>query len=215
MRVKDSEIITRLRAMKHNNLKQLIRLAGLSHAEVAEKKGIAPESLSRHISGRSQFSIQDAEDYAEILDIDPSQLLFPNPKIKVYGEIIDADVVNMRDSSDPEEWVQTPFRYPPWVGVFVDVRKNYNTFLHGAFETFDTRPIQKQEVPQSAFGKWCIVKTNDKKVLQRTIYPNHDGKYTLTSVGGREVLHDQTILFACPILTRVERPELLGFKIIS
>lgn len=198
-----------------NNLKKLIKIAGLSHAEVAEKMGIAPESLSRHASGKSQFSIQNAKDYAEILDIDPSQLLFDNPKLRVYGQIIDADVVKMKDSSDPEEWCITPFRYPPWVGVFVDVRKNYNTFLNGALETVDTRPIQKQEVPQSAYGKWCIVKTNEGKILQRTIYPTHDGKYTLTSVGGRQILHDQHLLFACPVLSRVERPELLGFEINS
>ena len=199
-----------------NNLKKLIKLAGLSHAEVAEKMGIAPESLSRHASGKSQFSIQNAKDYAEILDIDPSQLLFDNPKLRVYGEIIDADLVKMKDSSDPEEWCITPgFRYPPWVGVFVDVRENYNTFLNGALETVDTRPIQKQEVPQSAYGKWCVVKTADKNILQRTIYPTHDGKFTLVSVGGREVLHDQTLLFACPVLSRVERPELLGFEINS
>ena len=55
-----------------NNLKELIKSTGLSHAEVAEKKGIAPESLSRHISSKTQFTIKDAKDYAQILNIDPS-----------------------------------------------------------------------------------------------------------------------------------------------
>ena len=40
-----------------NNLKQLVKLGGLRHAEVAEKKGIAPESLSSDISSKSRLSI--------------------------------------------------------------------------------------------------------------------------------------------------------------
>ncbi len=55
-----------------NNLEEVIKSAGLSHAEVVEKKGIAPESLSRDISGKTQFSIKDAKDYVQILNIDPS-----------------------------------------------------------------------------------------------------------------------------------------------
>mgnify|MGYP003115449106 FL=1 len=198
-----------------NNLKHLIRLAGLTHAEVAEKKGIAPESLSRHISGKSQFSIQDARDYAEILDIDPSQLLFPPPQMHIYGTIIDANKVEMVNASDPIEYWSVPVRYPPFVGLFKDKREEYNTFLDGAITTVDIRPIQSQSIPQTTFGKWCIVKTEDGQILQRTIYPNHNGKFTLSSVGGRELLHDVKLKFACPVLTRVERPELLGFKIIS
>lgn len=214
MRVKDSEIITRLSAMKQNNLKQLIRLAGLSHAEVAEKKGIAPESLSRHISGRSQFSIQDAEDYAEILDIDPSQLLFPNPKMKIYGKSIDSNVVVMNDASDPEEWISTPFRHPPHVGAILDKRETFNSFMDGAMLMVDVRPIQKQNIPQSAFGKNSIVKTNDGKILQRAIFPSYDGKFTLVSLSGA-VTSNVNLKFACPVLMRVERPELLGFEIKS
>lgn len=197
-----------------NNLKKLIRLAGLSHAEVAEKMGIAPESLSRHASGKSQFSIQNARDYAEILDIDPSMLLFDNPKIRVYGTVVDANEVTMKDNSDPDQWITTLFRYPPWVGVMLDRRQNYNTFLDGALQMIDVRPIQQQTVPQIAFGKNCIVKTSENKILQRTIYPSHDGKYTLVSVNG-SVESDINLKFACPVLSRVERPELLGFEISS
>tara|TARA_A100001515_G_scaffold144961_1_gene150985 strand:+ start:23234 stop:23878 length:645 start_codon:yes stop_codon:yes gene_type:complete len=211
MRAKDDELLTKLSTMKKNNLKQLIRLAGLSHAEVAEKKGIAPESLSRHISGRSQFSIQDAEDYAEILDIDPSQLLFPNPEVKIYGKIIDSNVVVMNDTSDPEEWISTPFRYPPHVGVILDKRETFNNFMDGAMLMIDIRPIQKQNVPQTAFGKNSIVKTDDGKILQRAIFPSYDGKFTLVSLNGA-VTSDINLKFACPVLMRVERPELLGFQ---
>lgn len=203
-----------LSAMKKNNLKQLIRLAGLSHAEVAEKKGIAPESLSRHISGRSKFSIQDAEDYAAILNIDPSQLLFPNPKVKIYGKIIDSNIAVMNDTSDPEEWISSPFRYPPHVGAIIDKRETFNSFMDGAILMIDVRPIQNQNIPQSAFGKNSIVKTDDGKILQRAIFPSHDGKFTLVSLGGA-VTSDINLKFACPVLMRVERPEFSGFEIIS
>ena len=197
-----------------NNLKKLIRLAGLSHAEVAEKMGIAPESLSRHASGKSQFSIQNAKDYAEILNIDPSQLLFPNPQVKIFGKIIDSNIVVMNDTSDPEKWVSSPFRYPPYVGAIIDKRESFNNFMDGAMLMIDVRPIQHQTIPQSAYGKNSIVKTKDGEILQRAIFPSFDGKFTLVSLSGA-VTSDVNIKFACPVLMRVERPELLGFEIIS
>ncbi len=197
----------------NNNLKKYIKSAGMSHAEVAEQKGIAPESLSRHISGRSQFSIQDAMDYAEILNCDPSVLLFEPTKVKVYGTVVDAHTVTMKNASDPEQFIASGFRFPPFVGAFLDTRTDYNIYLQGCINFVDIRPIQNQMVPQSSFGKNSIIKLSNGEVLQRCIYPNPDKTFTIVSYSGK-VETNQNLVFACPVLSRVERPELLGVEII-
>ena len=96
-----------LKIMSKNNLKKLIKAAGLSHAQVADAKGIAPESLSRHASGRSQFSIEDAIDYAKILGVDPSAILFEDSDIPVFGKIYEGVDVKMVDASDTKQIVET------------------------------------------------------------------------------------------------------------
>ena len=50
-----------------NNLHKMITSSGLSKREVAALKGVTPETLSRHISGKIGISLDDAEQYARIL----------------------------------------------------------------------------------------------------------------------------------------------------
>ena len=70
-----------------NNLKHYIRLSGKTQIQVAKEKGCVPESISRHISGRSQFSVQDAIEYAAILNCTPEQLLFERKPMPILGEM--------------------------------------------------------------------------------------------------------------------------------
>ena len=43
-----------------NNLEIMIRKSGMLRKEVAERMGIRPETVSRHVSGALQFSIKQA-----------------------------------------------------------------------------------------------------------------------------------------------------------
>ena len=58
-----------------------------------------------------------------------------------------------------------------------------------------------------------IIKLSDGQVLQRCVYPNPDKTFTIVSYSGK-VETNQNLVFACPVLSRVERPELLGIEII-
>ena len=50
-----------------NNLDKKIAESGMSKKEVAAAKGITPETLSRHVHGKIQMTLQDAEQYGKIL----------------------------------------------------------------------------------------------------------------------------------------------------
>ena len=57
----------------------------MSKKEVAAAKGITPETLSRHVHGKIQMTLQDAEQYGKILGCTAQDVLFATNPIKVIG----------------------------------------------------------------------------------------------------------------------------------
>ena len=199
-----------------NNLKKYITLSGMSHAEVAAAKGIAPESLSRHISGRSNFSIQDAIEYADILQIDPTAILFDPCRVKVFGNITDGFFVDMVSSSEKETFIHTSnTRFANYVGAFTNSRVEFNTYFDGAITWVDMRPIQQESVPQDALSRCCIYKCAETKVIrQAVVHKQQSGKYTIEPLKfGQAIITDAELSWACPVLGRAERPDLLGLEV--
>ena len=70
-----------------NNLDVMIRRAGMLNKDVAERKGIRPETVSRHISGALQFTLKDAEEYAVILGCSPQDILFAQNAVPLFPAI--------------------------------------------------------------------------------------------------------------------------------
>ena len=70
-----------------NNLDKMIRQSGMTNKQVAEEKGIKPETLSRHKSGAINISRQDAKEYAEILNCLPQQIMYQSKPIPMLGKI--------------------------------------------------------------------------------------------------------------------------------
>jgi hypothetical protein len=60
---------------------------GLSNIDLAEKLHKRPESISRHMNGKTQISVEDAELYGKILNIPPAILLFPPDPVKIKGYV--------------------------------------------------------------------------------------------------------------------------------
>ena len=58
---------------------EIIKQSGYTRKEIAEIRGVTPETLSRHIHGHINMSIHDVEAYAKILKVSPQSILFPKP----------------------------------------------------------------------------------------------------------------------------------------
>ena len=69
-----------------NNLLEIIQRSGYTNKEIAQKRGVTPETLSRHIHGHINMSIHDIEAYAEILKVSPQSILFSEAPIPIIGE---------------------------------------------------------------------------------------------------------------------------------
>jgi len=68
-----------------NNLDSMILKSGLTKRVVAEEKGITPETLSRHIHGKIQLSLNDAEHYSKILSCSPQEIMFKADPIPIIA----------------------------------------------------------------------------------------------------------------------------------
>lgn len=199
--------------MMGNNLKYFIKLSGMTQKQVADLKGIQPESLSRHISGRSKFSIQDAIDYASILGCSPEQLLFEQKPIEVLGTVHADDTVTMRDPMEPKEFIQmnmTP--HDNWGLMRMEYSGSWK-YADGGYIMVDTRGIQERRVLAACNGARSVVKTADGSIEHALVYPQPDGRFTLTGVWvAGQVRQNIELICGCPILSSVVRPDLLGWQ---
>jgi len=70
----------------YNNLSKKIRQTGMEKKEVARRKGIAPETLSRHCSGKIHLTRKDADEYAQILGCRSAEILYPLDPHPIIGK---------------------------------------------------------------------------------------------------------------------------------
>lgn len=195
-----------------NNLKYFIKCSGKTQVEVATLKGIAPESLSRHISGRSQFSIKDAIEYAEILGCSPEQLLFEQKPIEIIGTIHGDNHVTMNDNSQAKKFVQmnmTP--QDNWALLQRRYTGTWN-YADGSFILIDTKGIQEQRVLAACNGSEAIVKTTDDEMCHTLVFPQPDGRYTLSGVYSGGIKQNINLTWGCPVMSGIIRPDLLGWQ---
>ncbi|BAQ86568.1 putative regulatory protein [uncultured Mediterranean phage uvMED] len=98
--------------MTSSILKDLMQRRGISGKDMAKKLGVRVETVSRHVNGRTNMSVEDATKYAQILDVQPEQILFPEHEIPILGEIGKEHIV----SPYPIPKMLTgPSPYPSWV----------------------------------------------------------------------------------------------------
>ena len=203
-----------------NNLKYFIKLAGMTNAQVAAAKGIAPESVSRHCSGRSQMSIRDALDYAAILECPPEALLFEKPPLVVIGKMTNGQMVELYDESERFE-VSVTATFGPGARLIDRVWDDSNTACYdGMFTVLDARPMKTNTVPQAAYGKPCIVSFENPKSSQTEfgyyiVYPMPGNLFTLQAVYGRALHQSVSLNWACCTLASMQRPDLLGWQRVT
>ena len=203
-----------------NNLKYYIRLAGMTNAEVAAAKGIAPESVSRHVNGRSAMSVRDAVEYAAILQCQPEQLLFERTPLTVIGQLVDGEKVDLYSEEDRFK-MSVHASYPPGSRVLIRLwDKPADKPFSGMYMVIDGRPIKSGEIPQSCFGKLVITCfqceidscKEDWHYGYFVIYPMPDDLYTLQAVFGKELHQQVKVKWACPVYDIITRPDLLNWS---
>tara|TARA_R110000796_G_scaffold8721_1_gene28286 strand:- start:89 stop:778 length:690 start_codon:yes stop_codon:yes gene_type:complete len=221
-----------------NNLNTMILRSGLTKRTVAEQKGITPETLSRHISGKIQLALNDAENYSQILACTPQEILFANDPVPIIGYI-------HYDNSDDNiiDWIETrkekskyhktspggnvylrgPIHFNLGVVMF-DLPNHYNgpwIEYKNALSVVQIDPIKNNVVATETIQQASYAKIRNGEVVFGHIYPEPGGLHTvhnprqndLLSIG-TETRRGLQLDWATPVICTYWQPLLRGIDII-
>ena len=211
-----------------NNLDAMIRRSGLLNKEVAERKGIRPETVSRHISGALQFTLKDAEEYAMILGCTAQDVLFVQQPTYVFG-YLDNSVVNVITPAEKQEAYFLPFPTTETRKIIISRHTEQSKkWANDRMYMFDSAPINKGEVDTNAYMALSIyLVAGQTKPHFGVIYPEPGSTFTVTSNSDSHTQQDQSVItgvvgepvskitglnlkWACPIVSCILRSDLLN-----
>lgn len=217
------------------NLDMMIAKSGMQKQEIAAKKGITPETLSRHINGKIQLTRRDAEEYAVILECMPQEILFANKPMDVVAEWI----INDKNEFELITCQNKRGEYPKF---YLSAHHHEKSF--GVFFNFTARQLSRTDVPMTpwwtpqkfdvVYGDGRLkdrvdeksvmtpsyVYTSDQRILFGYVYPtpqfdiyNIHVPDSLTFCGVKSHQNLQ-LEWACPIVSSVIRPDLRDMELV-
>lgn len=177
-----------MKNMRAQLLDNAIKKAGLTKTYVAQQMDVSKETVTRHCRAITEFSMQDAAKYAQVLNVPQQTLLFGPGKIKVWGHVVrnttQVEPVTVADST-MLPWRVTP--QPEWRAV---LRKSGYPWLDNNVVIIDVTDADNQHINPIHYQKLCLVKishikNNEKqtgKVFIGVPYPDPPGSGT----GGKD-----------------------------
>lgn len=212
-----------------NNLDELILASGKTKREVAELKGVTPETLSRHIHGKIQLTMADAEKYGQIFGVEPMSVLYPNVKMKIIGRTYIHDNEACTRTYTAEGLGIAQMRLQHWqdLGVVVwECEPTYNgpwRSLHNAWSVFDTSDTHF-DVPKSCYQEMSMVVLEEPieidgrscEHIVGVLYPEPEGTYAvkINQEHNKNIYRGLKPVVAYPLVSIIYRPDLREGKII-
>ena len=226
-----------------NNLDAMILKSGLTRRVVAEEKGVTPETVSRHIHGKIQLSLNDAEDYSKILACSPQEIMFkadPIPIIAYLHYNIDGiceyDLISdrkdnpsakiaKRNAEHCDGMVYLPGLHSFKVGAIVfsfhpDYSGMWSTWRN-AITIVTLKPITDKRVSDCSIQQASYAKIKDGPMSFGDVYPEPGGTYTIHNpwrqdllTDGIEMQRNLKLEWATPAITTYWQPKLRGIDII-
>lgn len=224
-----------------NNLNKMIEKSGLQKKVVAERKGVTPETLSRHIHERVPMTIVDAREYADILGCNAYEIIFETQGTPIIGHChIDQDGTVSRklhfDISNKDtieqtlkslDWAYSHTHLPYRAGIISwSMDKKYTgpwAYWSKAHEYVMLDPVLEQYVHEECYGKqaFCYLKTpwegenGLEHFVAGMVYPEPGGVYQIVNGDLRWHLKEQELVFATPVITVSLRQRLRGVVILD
>jgi hypothetical protein len=207
-----------------NNLNQMIAQSGKSKAQVAQEKGLTPETLSRHIHSKIQITLKDAEEYAEICGCSVYEILFITKPVPIIGKahIHNPNIV-LRDFTTTEKRFGNAYAFMSNTDEVCFMRWSVSDDYTGPWEHWNNTltsllldPIQNNYVHKECFQQMSLcklaepmhVRGYERHWLAGILYPQPKNLYTIDMKAEDEVVSNVKLEWATPELAYVTRPEL-------
>ena len=209
-----------------NNLDEMISLAGMSKKDVAEAKGVTPETVSRHIHSKISMTLQDVDDYARILKCQPHEIAYTSPPIPILGAwVTDPATENMKlanrflseCSRFAKKGIHIHGNYTEnYAAIYWDTEQNSPgpwRHFHNALTLIDIKSVASNKIDQNAIMQKSYVMTKEGVMLSGVLWPqHHNSLYTLTEVVGvpkeNRILTDLDITWAAPVVWFLQQRNL-------
>ena len=212
-----------------NNLDAVIRASGMNKKQLAKAAGIMPETLSRHIHGKVQMTLENAEKYAEILGVSVQKVMFVNPATPIVGSAILKNKEIIR--SFYNTWTQG-VQIPAYLGddlcaIKYTTQSGYTGLWYeykDALCFYLKDPIVNHYVHQACIQNSCIVMLEDEiklpnmqatRLIAGVLYPEPGELYTIDSPKNGVHFRGVKVRWATPYVSALFRPELRGVTIVD
>ena len=134
------------------NLKAIAKRSGLSGVQIAEQMGMRPETVSRHLNGKQNISIEDATRYAKILGCTPEDILFQRSMCPIIGELSNDGIFNNWGQDESKRrFLAGPLSFQPYHAAYLC--PGWFTKKKTAIGIIDRRPIEKRYVHDQSVGQ--------------------------------------------------------------
>jgi DNA-binding Xre family transcriptional regulator len=214
-----------------NNLEVMIAKAGMSKKNVASLKGITPETLSRHVHGKIQMTLQDAEQYAMILDCKPQDILFATKPVPILGYChINLDGTITRDAAAGKKLGKVYLHrhvQDDTAAIMWSQDKGYSGIWQSwknCIEFVKSSPMADNVVDVDAImhESYVMLKNpivskdcpSGTKLIMGILYPEPGGTFTVHDPYRDNVTKSLEVEWATPVLANCKRPELRQIQVI-
>lgn len=213
------------------NFERVIRKSGLSKKEIAARKKVKPETLSRHLSGAIRMTLDDAHDYADILGCTPLEVFFPLEEAPIiihnyiqgspeYEQVFKTSFERVLNEK-PEEKLYLPTHFGADLALCVyTARDDYDGPMKSMHQTLDViyqSPIREGRVHPLCNQKLSYVclknpeehegVRDNGKIRMMQVFPQPNNKYTLHNIITGTTNEGVELEWATPTLTQVHCPE--------
>ena len=150
-----------------NNLKALMRTAGISGVKMAELRGITPETVSRHVTSKTQMRMEDLVAYSEILNCKAEEILFEQKPLTIFGIANGQHIVTPVGPLD-NACVYTNIGDSDEM-VCIIKRNGANAWNQDTIYFVEKHPIQNRYVDSAAINKLAVYKVADQQNSQERL----------------------------------------------
>jgi len=214
-----------------NNLETIIRKSGMTKRQVAQARGVTPETLSRHIHGHINMTITDAEEYAKVLGCNAQQIMFLAEPIDIIANC-HIHINNIIDRNFVERPTQQVFMPDYYLANTFAIQWTKDDEYQGMWFEWNSaiQFVLKDPIINSYVHKECVQQVslvkfvepqhceNTNRVITHTsgiLYPAPKNQYTIWSSAFGTAIENVKLEWATPQMQAVFRPELRGVSIVN
>ena len=213
-----------------NNLDAVIRASGMTKKEVAQAAGVKAETLSRHIHGKVQMTLENAQKYADILNVNVQKVMFRNPPTPIAGEcLVNEEGIKRTLYHTWKKGIQIPtYTVADDLCCFENrTIEGYQGFWYeyqNALTFYLKDPIVKDYVHRACVQNACMVKLknaiklpkqSETKIFTGVLYPEPGNVYTIDNPQFGVNFRGVELQWATPFVSALFRPDLRGVTYVD